>query len=151
MGEHQITWVNSFKYLGYHLSSKSGWGKMISTFRRKIRQHVTIIRSCDLYGTTSMKLRRILFSAYVMPLLTWLFGIYPLLSNCQKDQLGLFYCTCLKRALGIHFSNDIVVAAICNKSSLEKLCWKYWRRYRKALACSTHSLILLNNPCITHF
>ena len=142
MGEHQIAWINSFKYLGYHLSSKLGSGKMISTFRHKIRQRVAIIRSCRLCGTTSIKLRRILFSAYVMPLFMWLFGIYLLLSDCQKDQLGHFYFTCLKRALGIPFWNDIVFAAIYNKSLLEKFCWEYWRRYRKALACFTDELIL---------
>ena len=142
IGEHQIASVNSFKYLGYHLSSKLGCGKMISTFRRKIRQWVAIIRSCRLYGTTSIKLRRILFSAYVMPLFTWLFGIYSLLSDCQKDQLGHFYFTCLKRALEIHVWNDIVFAVIYNESSLEKLCKEYWLRYSRALACSTDGFIL---------
>ena len=124
---------------------------MIFTFRRKIRQRVAIIRSCRLYGTTSTKLRRILFSAYVMPLFTWLFGIYPLLSDCQKDQLGHFYFTCLKRALEIPVWNDIVFAVINSESSLEKLCREYWLRYSRALACSTDGFILFEQSSYNTF
>jgi hypothetical protein len=148
MGEHQLTWAKSFRYLGYHLSSKLSWSKMISTYKTKIRQRVAIVRSCKLYGTSSLKLKRVLFSTYVMPLFTWLYGIFPLLTECQRDDLGHFYFTCLKRTLGNRFWNDIVFAAIYNELSLENLCWNYWSRYRKALAGSTDGFILFEQASL---
>jgi hypothetical protein len=121
---------------------------MISTYKTKIRQRVAIVRSCKLYGTSSLKLKRVLFSTYVMPLFTWLYGIFPLLTECQRDDLGHFYFTCLKRTLGNRFWNDIVFAAIYNELSLENLCWNYWSRYRKALAGSTDGFILFEQASL---
>jgi hypothetical protein len=112
MGEHQITWINSFRYLGYQLSSKLSGGQIISTFECKIRQRVVIARWCSFDGTVFLKLRRVLFSTYVMSLFTWLYGIYPLFTDCQRDDFGDFYFMCLKRILGIPVSNDIVFVAI---------------------------------------
>ena len=115
---------------------------MISTFRCKIRQRVAIIGFYRLCGTMSSKFRRIRFSTYVMPLFTWLFGIYPLVSKCQRNEPGHFYFTCLKRTLGIHVWNNIVFATIYNEPPLENLCWKYWLRYRKALECSADGFLV---------
>jgi hypothetical protein len=77
-----------------------------------------------------------------MPLFTWLYSIHPLFTDCQRDDLGHFYFTCLKRALVVHFWNDVVFAAIYNELSLENLCWNYWCRYRIALTGSTDGFIL---------
>jgi len=129
MGGHKIAWVYSYRYLGYNLSSKLTWGNMISTYKSKIRQRVAIVRSCRLFGTSSLRLKRILFSSYVLPLFTWIFSIYPLFTDCQRDDFGHFYLTCLKRSLGLQCWNDIVFGAIHKELSLDNLCWNYWFRY----------------------
>ncbi len=148
MGGHRISWVNSYRYLGYHLSSKLGWGKMISTYKSKIRQRVAIVRSCRMYGSSSLKLKRILFSTYVLPLFTWLFSIFPLFSDCQKDDIGHFYFTCLKRTLGIPMWNDLIFAAIYNEKSFENLCFNYWCRFKKALMGSTDGFLLYEQSAL---
>ncbi len=142
MGGHQIKWANNFRYLGYHLSCKMGWSKMIDIYKRKIRQRVAIVKSSRMYGTSSKSFRRLLFSTYVRPLFTWLFSIYPLFTDYQRDDLGHFYYTCLKRALGVPFWNDFLFAYIGEEKSLENLCAKYWLKYRTHLDVSTDGFML---------
>jgi hypothetical protein len=103
MGEHKIAWVKNVRYLGYHLSCKLDWNYMISIYKTKICQRVAIIKSCKMYDSSSAKCRRTLFSAYVRPLFTWLFCIFPLLTEFQRDDLSHFYMTCLKRTLHMHY------------------------------------------------
>jgi hypothetical protein len=151
MGEHKISWVNSFRYLGYVISCRLGWGTMISTYKCKIRQRVAIVRSCRMYGTSSRKFKRILFETYVRPLFTWLFCIFPLLTECQRDDLGHFYLTCLKRTLGIPYWNDLIFSALNEEKSLESLCTRYWIKYRKALNNSADGLMLYEQSCFNLF
>jgi hypothetical protein len=86
-GDHLIEWVSSFKYLGYWLTTKLGWGNIISKIRVKTRQRATLVNSFKYSGTSSTQLRRVLFSTFVQPHFTWLFGILPLFTNKQqRDQ-----------------------------------------------------------------
>ncbi|CAF3385920.1 unnamed protein product, partial [Rotaria sp. Silwood2] len=39
-GEHAIEWVKSYKYLGYWITTKLGWGQVISRTQIKIRQQI---------------------------------------------------------------------------------------------------------------
>jgi hypothetical protein len=142
MGQHKIAWVNCFKYLGYTVTCKLGWSKMIDIYKRKIRQRVAIVKSCRMFGTSSHQFRRVLFTTYVRPLFTWLFGIFPLLTECQKDDLGHFYLICLKRIVGISQWNDLLFTALYAERSLESLCTRYWIRYRKALNNTADGMLL---------
>jgi hypothetical protein len=142
MGDHKIAWVKDFRYLGYHLSCKLGWNKMISIYKTKIRQRVAIIKSCKMYGSSSAKFRRTLFSAYVRPLFTWLFAIFPLFTDLQKDDLSHFYMTCLKRTLRSPYWNDVIFASLTGEKTLENLCHSYWKRYKMALLQTTDGSLL---------
>ena len=133
MGEHKIAWVKSFRYLGYHISNKLGWNTMITTYKNKIRQRVALIRTCKMYGTSSEKFRRMLFSVFVLPLFTWILSIFPLFTECQREDLNKFYYTCLKRVVGVPYWNNFLFAILYDERSLDNLCHRYWTRYRKAL------------------
>ncbi|CAF4468776.1 unnamed protein product, partial [Didymodactylos carnosus] len=86
----QIEWVKLFKYLGYWISTKLGWGYTINQAKRRIRQQVAMVNSIKFSGTTSVELRRTLFSTFVMPYFTGLFAIYPLFTNRQREDLSHF-------------------------------------------------------------
>ncbi|CAF1393562.1 unnamed protein product [Didymodactylos carnosus] len=46
-GENKINWIKEFKYLGYWISSKLGWGNMIKRSMLKIRQRLAMITHLD--------------------------------------------------------------------------------------------------------
>jgi hypothetical protein len=115
---------------------------MISTFKATIRERIAIVKSCRMFGTSSPTLRRILFSTYVMPLFTWLFAIFPLFTDCQKDDLSHFYFTCLKRTLEVFHWNDFLFSALFEEKTLDNLCYSYWERYRKVLNSSLDGSLL---------
>ena len=77
----KISWVPEFKYLGYIISSKLGWSKFLKSTIFRIRQRVCLIRSFKLFGCTSPLLRKTLFSSFVLPLFTWIYPIFPLLTK----------------------------------------------------------------------
>ena len=101
LGENRINRVGGFSYLGYHLTSKLGWEKMIMTYKKRIIEQVRVVRSCRIAGTSSLSLRHVLFTTFVKPLVTWLCCLFPLLTDRQRDELGHFYFTCMKRGRGI--------------------------------------------------
>ena len=61
-GDHAIEWVKSYKYLGYLIATKLGWGHVISRTRIKIRQQLSLVNSIRMGGATSTVLRRVLHS-----------------------------------------------------------------------------------------
>ena len=142
MGENKLQLVSSYRYLGYHISSKLGWSKMISVYKMKIRQRVAILRNIHLYGTSSPKFRRILFDSYVRPLFNWLYSIFPLLTEWQRDDLSHFYITCLKRTLGYWYWSETMFVVMTGEKSLENHCSKYWSRYKEYLNKSTDGLLV---------
>lgn len=148
MGENVIAWVKYYKYLGYYITPKLGWGKLISTYRSKIRQRVATIKSCRLYGTSSIEFRKVLFSSYVLPLFTWLYGVFPLFTSCQRDELGHFYYSCLRRSLGLYGWNDLMSAVLYQESSLEARCARYWFKFMKHLNASTDGQILFEHHAL---
>ena len=151
MGGNKIELVRSFRYLGYHISSKLGWSKMISIYKTKIRQRVGILRNCRICGTSSTKFKRVMFDSYVRPLFTWLFSIYPLFTECQRDDLGHFYYTCLKRTLGKFQWSETLFAALYEEKSLENHCHKYWNNYKKFLSNSSDGYILYEQMSLNLF
>jgi hypothetical protein len=151
MGDRKISWVNDFKYLGYLISCKLGWSKMISLYKNKIRQRVGIIRSCYMYGSASKELKKMLFTTYVLPLFNWLFCIFPMLTDCQKDDFASFYYTCLKRAIGVSYWNDFTFALLYEERSLEELCAKYWRKFNSHLLMTVDGMMLYEHRSMNVF
>ena len=124
---------------------------MITEYKLKIRQRIAIVKSCHMYGSSSQRLRRILFSTYVVPLFTWLFGIFPLLTSCQQNDLNHFYMSCLKRTLGVWYWNDYMFSALYEERSLDNLCSKYWKKYKKALMNTVDGTLLFEQLALNAF
>jgi hypothetical protein len=97
IGGNKINWTKEFKYLGYFITPRLGWGKLIHKYMMKIRQRLILINSFRFFGKTSLILRRALFSSYILPLFAWLYPVYPLFTDHQRALLNHFYYTCLKR------------------------------------------------------
>ena len=95
-----IEWKPEFKYLGYIISSKVGWGKLIKDTESKVRKRISLIKSFKLFGCSSPNLRKVLFFSYIIPLFTWIFPVFPLFSRKQREDLSRFYFTSLRRVLG---------------------------------------------------
>ena len=141
-GGNNISWVKNYKYLGYYVSGKLGWGLMIKKTQLKIRQRINMIRAYRFNGSTSYELRRTLFSCFALPLFTWLFAIFPLFTDKQQNDLSHFYYTCLKRiSFHMEWQNPFYAFAF-NERSLEDRCSAYWDRYFRALAESTDGNLL---------
>lgn len=124
-GEHIIEWVSSFKYLGYWLTTKLGWGYVISKTFMQIRQRVAMMKRVRIYGTSSLQLRRILFSTFILPYFTWTFEIYPLFTETQRTTLNHFYYTLLKRVYRRQCWNDLTFSMLYKEKSLDDCCYKY--------------------------
>ncbi|CAF2129789.1 unnamed protein product [Rotaria magnacalcarata] len=69
-GDHSVDWIPRFKYLGYWLSTKLGWGNIIDRTCLIVRQRTAMINSFKLNGQYSTRLRRVLFSTFVLPYFT---------------------------------------------------------------------------------
>jgi len=55
-GGHEINWTREYKYLGYWISSKLGWSRLITKSLNKIRQRTTVMNHCKFAGASSPKL-----------------------------------------------------------------------------------------------
>ena len=67
---HKIQWVKEFKYLGYRITPKLGFGVFLKRTMLKARQRVGMINSVRISGSSSPRLRKALFLSYVLPLFT---------------------------------------------------------------------------------
>lgn len=130
-GNASISWVYSFKYLGYMLTTKLGWGNMIRRAKLRIRQQIGRINSIRIAGSSSVTLRRTLFSTFARPFFTWLLALHPLLTEHQRTDLNHLYYTCLKRILHSTHWDDFVFAAMYNERSLDNRCYNYWAEFLK--------------------
>lgn len=142
-GGQEIQWVKSYKYLGYQISTKMGWGEIIGRARTKVRQQSAIINSIRFRGATSRKLRRSLFSTFVSPFLTWVYALYPLFTNLQRANLNHFYYTALKRILKCPRWSDLIFAYAYDERSLDDACYRYWVKYLKKLDGTLDGALLL--------
>lgn len=141
-GEHRIEWVQSFKYLGYWLTTKLGWGNMIGKTRIKTRQRTAVINAVRINGASSRQLRRVLFSTFVSPHFTWLFGLYPLFTCIQRSDLNHLYLTLLKRILRCTYWEDMLFSMLYQERNLDDLCFKYWEKYLSKLAITKDGYLL---------
>ncbi len=90
-----------------------------------------------------MFIRRVLFSTFVLPYFTWLFGIYPLFTDTQRMELNHLYFTLLKRVYRCQFWEDLLFSSIYNERTLDDLCFAYWEKYIKALSRSEDGYLLV--------
>ena len=140
-----------FKYLGYIISSKLGWGKFLKSTIFKVRQRVCLIKSFKLFGCTSPLLRKALFSSFVLPLFTWIYPIFPLLSNRQQEDLSHFYSTCLRRVLFCLHWNDNFFPFALNEKMLIDRCAAYWNNFFIFLSDSIDGNLLFEKANLTEF
>ena len=115
----QIKWVPEYKYLGYLISSKLGWGKFLKCMMTKVRHRVSLIKSFKLFGCTSPHLHKSLFYSFVLPIFTWIYPIFPLLSVTQQRDLSHF--ASLRRVLYCLNWNENLFAFALDEKSLEKI------------------------------
>ena len=148
---NSIKWSKEFKYLGYFISPRLGWGKLIHKTMLKIRQRLVLINSFRFFGKSSLLLKRSLFSSFILPIFTLLYPIYPLFSDCQRSLLSHFYFTCLKRVLHGLGTNDLLFAYLFDEPSLEDRCYKYWNKYLVALSDSLDGGLIFENSCFNFF
>ncbi|CAF4533670.1 unnamed protein product [Rotaria socialis] len=142
-GDHKIEWISSFKYLGYWLTTKLGWGNILTKIRITVRQKTALVNSFKISGTSSTHLRRALFSTFVRPHFTWLFGIFPLLTDSQRADLSHLYFTLLKRIYYCQCWQDLLFPSLYREKSLDDHCYVYWEKYLKALAKSRDGYLIL--------
>ena len=150
-GEQQLEWVSSYKYLGYWLTTKLGWGNIIRKIQVKTRQQTALINSFRFSGTSSTQLRRVLFSTFTVPHFTWLFAVYPLFTDTQRRSLEHLYLTLLKRIYRCQCWEDLIFSSMYDEKPLEDLCYNYWEKYAKALARTNDGSLLLEQSALnTH-
>jgi hypothetical protein len=141
--EIQINWKSDYKYLGYVISSKLGWGKLIKQTEAKVRKRISLIKSFKLFGCSSVNLRKALFYSYVLPIFTWIYPIFPLLTRKQQNDLSHFYYSSLRRSLFCLEWNDIFFSFVLDELSLEDRCASYWNRYLISLSDSIDGYLIL--------
>ena len=138
-----IKWVKNYKYLGYWISPRLGWGLMMNKTMLKIREKVNMIKRFPLNGFTSAELRKSLFMSFLLPLFVSLFPIYPLFTRRQQEDLSHLYYTCPKRlSFHLEWANPLYSFAL-NEISLEDRISRYWEKYWNALSNSVDEYLLL--------
>ncbi|CAF1415277.1 unnamed protein product [Adineta ricciae] len=142
-GGQEILWVNSYKYLGYLITTKLGWGKIINRTFMKIRQQAAIINSIKFNGATSRGLRRSLFSTFIIPFFTWVYALHPLFTDHQRSRINRFYYTVLKRTLRCLQWNNHLFAYAFDERSFDDNCYAYWMKYLKVLSHSLDGFLLI--------
>ena len=132
-----ISWIKECKYLGYFISFKLGWGKLLKDAQCKVRKRIALIKLFKLFGCSSPYLRKALFYSHVLPLFTWIHPIYPLFTRKQQDNLPKFYHSSVRRTLCCLEWNEYFISYVFDEISLEDCCLSYWNRFLKALSNST--------------
>ena len=89
--------------------------------------------------------------AYVLPVFTWLFPLFPLFSIKQQQDLSHFYYPCLKRVIFCQYWNDSFFAFCYNEISLEDRYRKYWDKYLSSLSDSIDGGLLLEQANLNFF
>ena len=132
-GGHRIDWMTSYKYLGYWLTTKLGWGNIIGRTKIMTRQRTALVNSFKYSGVSSTNLRRMLFLTFVLPYFTWLFAIFPLFTETQREDLNHLYLTLLKRIRYCQYWEDNLFMSMYSERSLHDRCYSYWEKYLKKL------------------
>ena len=143
-----LDWTPEFKYLGYLISPKLGWNKLIHKTKTKVRQCLSLISSLKLAGCSSPYLKRTLFTSYILPLFTWLFPLFPLFTSRQRDDLNRFYLSSIRRLLSALHWNNQLFTFITEDEPLDTLCRGYWENYLLHLSNSIDGKLLLEQATL---
>lgn len=130
-GGHRIDWTTSYKYLAHWLTTKLGWGNIIVKTKIMTRQRTALVNSFRYSGVSSTFLKRMLFLTFVLPYFTWLFAIFPLFTDTQREELNHLYLTLLKRISYCQYWEDNLFMSMYSERSLSDRCFSYWEKYRK--------------------
>jgi hypothetical protein len=76
-------------------------------------------------------------------LFTWIYPIFPLLTDIQQYNLSHFYFTSFRRVINCLQWSEHFVAFALDEKSLEDRCVAYWEKFLLALADSTDGRLLL--------
>ena len=147
-GGQSIEWTPSFKYLGYVLTTKLGWGRIIGMTKLRIRQQTSLIGLLKFSGSSSPALRRALFSSFALPFFTWLFALLPLFTNAQQTDLSHFYYTSLKRIYRCPYWEDFLFSSAYGERSLDDLCFIYWQKFYRAMSRSLDGRLLIEQSAL---
>lgn len=148
---NSVNWSTSFKYLGYWITPKLGWSVMLHETSIKIRQRVASLNSFKLFGSSSVKLRRLLFEAYVFPLFAWLFPIYPLCTRAQRSALDRLYFTAIKKVYRSAGWRNELISFLFDEVPLHSRCVKYWRKMTGHLENSSDGNLLLEQTTLNQW
>ena len=146
-----INWKSEYKYLGYIISTRVGWGKLIKNLECKVRKRVALIKSFRLFGCSSPQLRKALFYSHVLPLFTWIYPIYPLFTRKQQEDLSKFYYSSLRRVLFCLEWNESFFSYVLDEISLEDRCLMYWNRYLIFLSNSIDGNLIFEKANLAEF
>ena len=114
-----------------------GWGKFLERMKSKITNRISLIKSYRMFGCSSPGLGKTLFLSFVLPLFTWIYPIFPFLSDKQQRDLSHFYFSSLRRVLfGLQWNTNFFAFGVDEKS-LDDRCAEYWDKFLIALADST--------------
>ena len=119
-------------------STNLGWGKFILHMETKIRKCVSLNR------------RLTLFNAFVLPIFSWIFPLFPLFTSIQQMHLSHFYFYCLRRVLFRLDINSEIFSFCLNAPSLEDRCFNYWNKFLICLADNADGTALLGLTKILH-
>ena len=150
-GRETINWKKDFKYLGYIVSCKLGWGKLIKDVQCKVRRQIALIKSFRLFGCSSPSLRKTLFYSHVLPFFTWIYPVFPLFTRKQRADLSNFYYASLRRTFYCLEWNGSFFSYVFDELSLERRCALYWNRYLHVLADSTDGILLFEKANLAEF
>ena len=146
-----IKWISEYKYLSYLIPSKLGWGKFLKYMMTKIKQRISLIKSFKVFGSSTPSLRKTLFLSFVLPLFTWIYPIYLLLTLKQQYDLSHGYYSSLRRVLYCSNWNENFFAFALDEKSLEDRRYFYWEKYLLALADSLDGVLLFEKANLNLF
>ena len=135
----QVQWKSNYKYLGYIVCTNLGWGKFILHMETKIRKCVSLNR------------RLTLFNAFVLPIFSWIFPIFPLFTSIQQMHPSHFYFYCLRRVLFRLDINSEIFLFCLDAPSLEDRCFNYWNKFLICLADNADGTALLEQVNLSFF
>ena len=87
----------------------------------------------------------------MLPIFTWIYPIFPLLTRKQQENMSSFYYTSLRRTLNCLEWNEIFFAHLLDELSLEDRCSAYWNRYLVALSNSIDGDLIFEKANLCEF
>ena len=131
-----------YKYTYKYLCISTSTNTLYLNSTKSTSKCTCILALVRISGSSSPQLRKALFLSYVLPLLTWLFPLFPLFTDKQQNEVNDFYLTCLKRVLGGRHWRNNPFSYMYSELKLEDRRLKYWNKYLVALSDSIDGKII---------